>query len=248
MTDDRSPPAIAERIRETIRAGSAPPGSHLGAGELAERFGVSRGPVREALRLLESAGLVRIVPQKGAFVVAPGDEEVRELLSIREVLFAALAQRCTERMTPVDLANLTRAVDDLAALAAKPDCSARDFQRMTDRFVARMYRIAALPRLVRMIQDLSSGPGEIWGHLAVATREMRLADLRGYQRLLRAIRSRDAQTAFETARAMHAEGVARAIELNEIIRAPGSQTAVPLKRSRRRLGAVGSQRASGGTR
>jgi DNA-binding GntR family transcriptional regulator len=241
MTDDRSPPVIAERIRDAIRAGSIPSGSHLGAAEVAEQFGVSRGPVREALRLLESAGLVRIVPQKGAFVVAPGDDEVRELLSIREVLFAALAQRCTERATAADLAALARAVDDLAALAAKSDCTAREFQRMTDRFVARMYRIASMPRLIRMIQDLSSGPGETWGHLAVATREMRLAELRAYQRLLRAIRSRDAQAAFETARAMHSEGVTRAIELNQIIRSPGTGAPLELKRSRRR-GAAGLPR------
>jgi DNA-binding GntR family transcriptional regulator len=237
MTDDRSPPVIAERIRDAIRSGSIPSGSHLGAAELAEQFGVSRGPVREALRLLESAGLVRIVPQKGAFVVAPGDDEVRELLSIREVLFAALAQRCAGRVSPADLAALSGVVADLTTLAGKPDCTAREFQRMTDRFVARMYRIAAVPRLIRMIQDLSSGPGETWGHLAVATRDMRLAELRAYQRLLRAIRSRDPKAAFEAAREMHCEGVTRAIELNEVIRSPGAAAPVELKRSRRRGGA-----------
>jgi DNA-binding FadR family transcriptional regulator len=104
-----------------------------------------------------------------------------------------------------------------------------------------MYRIASMPRLIRMIQDLSSGPGETWGHLAVATREMRLAELRAYQRLLRAIRSRDAQAAFETARAMHSEGVTRAIELNQVIRSPGTGAPLELKRSRRR-GAAGLQR------
>lgn len=244
MKDDRSPPAIAERIREAIRAGSVPPGSHLGAAELAEQFGVSRGPVREALRLLESAGLVRIVPQKGAFVVAPGDGEVRELLSIREVLFAALAQRCSERVTASDITALAGAIDDLAELAARSDCSAREFQRLTVRFVARMCRIAAMPRLARMIQDLSSGPGEIWGHLAVATREMRLADLRGYQRLLRAIRSRDGEAAFAAARAMHAEGVSRAIELNQVLRSPAAGTAAELKRGRRRRVAGGLQRVT----
>lgn len=242
VEEDRSPPAIAERLRDLIRVGVLGPGAHLSAGELAERFGVSRGPVREALRLLESAGLVRILPQKGAFVVALGDEEVRELLSIREVLFAALAQRCAERSTPGDREMLSSAVKDLADMAARPSCGAREFQRATDGVVSRMYRIAAAPRLARMIQDLSSGPAAIYGHLAVATRDMRLADLRGYERLMAAISAGDGSRAFAAGRMMHAEGVERAFELDSVMpkAAPSSQA---LKgRRQRRYVTSGSER------
>jgi DNA-binding GntR family transcriptional regulator len=230
--DDRSPPVIAEKIRESIRSGALQPGSHLGAAALAEQFGVSRGPVREALRLLESAGLVRIVPQKGAFVIALGDADLRELFFVREVLYAALAERCAQRMSPADLAMVERAVSELAALADDPDCSPTVFQRMADRVVAKLYRISGMPRLSRMIQDLSAGPAEVWGHLSVATREMRLADLKGFQRLLKALKDGDAAASFAAARTMHAGGVARAIELNDVIRHPAA-TPAPLKRSRR---------------
>lgn len=232
MEADRSPPIIAEQIRESIRAGALPPGSHLGAAALAERFGVSRGPVREALRLLESAGLVRIVPQKGAFVVALGDADLRELFLMREVLYAALAERCAQRASAADLAVVERAVAELAALAADPECSPIAFQRMADRVVAKLYRISGMPRLSRMIQDLSAGPAEVWGHLSVATRDMRIADLRGFQRLLKTLKDGDPAAAFAAARTMHAVGVARAIELNDVIRHPAAEPA-PLKRSRR---------------
>jgi len=234
MEDDRSPPVIAERIRETIRTGALPPGSHLGAGELAERFGISRGPVREALRLLESTGLVRIVPQKGAFVVALGDDDLRELLTMREVLYASLAEHCAEKASAADLASLKQALVKIAALATRPECTPREFQLMTDRFVARLYRIAGLPRITRMIQDLSAGPAEVWGHLALATREMRLAELRGYQRLYKAIASADRASTFEAARRMHAEGVARATELSRVMQSSAARTPLELKRSRRR--------------
>lgn len=233
MADDRSPPQIAEQIRESIRGGSLPPGSHLSALELAERFGVSRGPVREALRLLESTGLVKIVPQKGAFVIALGDDEVREVLQLREVLFALLAEHCAARASAADLVNLKRVVVKIAALATRADCSPRDFQRMTDRFVAKMYRIVPMPRLARAIQDLSAGPAEIWGHLAVATREMRHIELRGYQQLFKAIQSGDGAAAFAAARRMHADGVERALELNRVTQSAGSAP-VELKRTRRR--------------
>lgn len=231
---DRSPPQIAEEIRALIRVGSARPGDHLSAIELASRFGVSRGPVREALRLLESAGLVRIVPQKGAFVVALNDAEIKELLSIREVLFALLAERCGERASSSDLAGLERAVADLEALAAKPDCSAREFQVATDKLVARLYKISGMPQLNQLIQNLSSGPAELFGHLAVATRDMRQADLRGYQRLLKAIQSRQSGTVFNAARAMHAEGVKRAVELSEVLPRSASESSAVLKGRRRR--------------
>lgn len=233
MEDDRSPPQIAEQIRESIRGGGLPPGSHLGAGELAERFGVSRGPVREALRLLESTGLVRIVPQKGAFVIALGDDEVREVLQLREVLFALLAERCAEHASAADLVDLKRVMVKIAALAARADGGPRDFQRMTERFVAKMYRIAQLPRLTRALQDLSAGPVEIWGHLAVATGEMRHIELRGYQRLFETIRSGDGGSAFAAARRMHADGVARALELNRVTQATRGAP-IELKRTRRR--------------
>ena len=230
---DRSPPQIAERVRESIRSGGLPPGAHLGAGELADRFGVSRGPVREALRLLESTGLVRIVPQKGAFVIALGDDEVREVLRLREVLFALLAEHCAARATAGDLADLEALLDRIAALATRADCTPRDFQRVTERFVAKMCRIAPMPRLTRALQDLSAGPAEIWGHLAVATRQARRIELRGYQQLFKAIGSGDGAAAFAGARRMHAAGVSRALELNRVTQATGGAP-IELKRTRRR--------------
>lgn len=231
---DRSPPVIADEIRALIRAGVARPGDHLSAIELASRFAVSRGPVREALRLLEAAGLVRIVPQKGAFVVALDDREITDLLSIRGVLFALLAERCSERASSADLSRLERAVAHLEALSAKPDCNAREFQAATDRFVAQLYRISGMPGLNLMIQNISSGPVELFGHLAVATRDMRLADLRGYQSLMKAMQSRQSGAVFNAARAMHAEGVKRAVELSAVLPRAAPQAPAVLKGRRRR--------------
>lgn len=231
---DRSPPVIAEQLRDLIRRGQCPPGSHLSAIELAERYGVSRGPVREALRLLESAGLVRIVPQKGAFVVALNDAEVKEQLAIREVLFGLLAEACAERAGPADLQALGRAVADLETMAKSADCTARAFQAATDRFVARLYRLADMPQLTRLIQNLSSGAADLFGHLAVATREMRMADVRGYQRLLKAMQAGSSGAVFQAARAMHAQGVERAFELNALMPKAASDAPIVLRGRRRR--------------
>ncbi|MCA3080330.1 MAG: GntR family transcriptional regulator [Aquidulcibacter sp.] len=213
--DDRSPPSLARKIRWMIQSGEALPGSHLGTVELAERFGVSRGPLREALRLLESSGLVKIVPQRGAFVIRPDDCEVQDLLSVREVLFALLAERCAKAATPTSIMALRRELEELEEIARCPETTPRRFQVATYRYVAQMNVIVGSGRLAQSIRDLSIGAAELYGYMAIATRDMRLKDLKGYQKLFKLIANGDASAAFLHARAMHSQGVARAMELSK---------------------------------
>lgn len=234
LKDGRSPVVIADRIRALIQAGSVGAGTHLGTVELAEQFGVSRGPVREALRLLESAGLVRVIPRKGAFVAALGDAEVRDVMAIREVLFALLAERCARNPSREDLLKLSQALSDLEALARNADCTPRMFQVGTYKFVSVMYRMAGTPRLSEAIRDLSMGAAEVYGHLAMATRDMRQTEVAGYQQLKRAIESRDPSAAFDAARDMHRKGVQRATELNDLLPRPMQGDVVLFKGKRRR--------------
>jgi DNA-binding GntR family transcriptional regulator len=232
--DGRSPVVIAERIRGLIQTGSVGAGTHLGTVELAAQFGVSRGPVREALRLLESAGLVRVIPRKGAFVAALGDAEVRDVMAIREVLFALLAEQCARKPAREDLAKLAQASSELESLARNPDCTPRAFQLGTYKFVSVMYKMAAMPRLSEAIRDLSVGAAEVYGHLAMATRDMRQTEVQGYQLLRRAIESQDPSAAFNAAREMHGKGVRRATELNELLPRPFHGGTVQFRGKRRR--------------
>lgn len=228
---------IAERIRGLIQSGAVGAGTHLGTVELAERFGVSRGPVREALRLLESAGLVRVIPRKGAFVAALGDAEVRDVMAIREVLFALLAEQCARAPSREDLLRLGQAQSELEALVRNADCTPRMFQSATYKFVSVMYRMAGRPRLSQAIKDLSVGAAEVYGHLAMATRDMRQTEANGYLQLKRAIENRDMSGAFSAARDMHRKGVQRATELNELLprRSSGDEVLFKGKRRRRKI-------------
>ena len=74
---------VFEQIERAIVVGEFAPGSRLGEETLAERFGVSRGPLREALRQLEGRGLVVRLPHAGVRVVALGHEDLIELYEIR---------------------------------------------------------------------------------------------------------------------------------------------------------------------
>jgi DNA-binding GntR family transcriptional regulator len=74
---------VAETLRNEITYGRIAPGSALRQEELAERFAVSRIPIREALRELERDGLVRVLPNRGAFVVRLSADEILEITNLR---------------------------------------------------------------------------------------------------------------------------------------------------------------------
>jgi DNA-binding GntR family transcriptional regulator len=77
---------IARDIRELISRGTLWPGVHLGQSELAERFGVSRVPVREALKLLDAEGIVFHDPNRGFFIAHISSNEARQLYRMRHLL------------------------------------------------------------------------------------------------------------------------------------------------------------------
>lgn len=78
--------SLADRLRAEIDEGAWAPGAALRQDELAERFGASRIPVREALQMLQAQGLVTIAPNRGAFVVALDADEVEEIFDMRVML------------------------------------------------------------------------------------------------------------------------------------------------------------------
>ena len=76
------------------------PGRKINENQLAVRFGTSRGPIREALRTLEGAGLVETIPNRGAFVRSMSVDEVREIYEVRAALFALAGRLVAERAVP----------------------------------------------------------------------------------------------------------------------------------------------------
>ena len=87
------PAQIAVQIGRAIVDGEFQPGQKLREVDLAQSFGVSRASVREALRMVESEGLVTILPQRGAQVTALTVEELQDVFDIRATLMGMVAQR-----------------------------------------------------------------------------------------------------------------------------------------------------------
>lgn len=94
---------VADAIREMITSGQLAQGERLFEDRLADQLGVSRNPVREAIRALEGTGLVEVVPRRGAYVSALEPEKARQLLELRSVIEAYAAELAARHRTADDL-------------------------------------------------------------------------------------------------------------------------------------------------
>jgi DNA-binding GntR family transcriptional regulator len=99
-----------ERIRELVLSGEIAPGARLAQVELAERLGISRTPVREALRRLSAEGLVDFSPNRGFRAADLGLDAVLRRLEVRLLLEPGIARLAAERRTDADLAALRSAI------------------------------------------------------------------------------------------------------------------------------------------
>src|SRR3954451_5129577 len=110
---------VADWLAQRIISGESAPGERLTEPRLAELAGVSRSPVREALRILEGEGLVEITPRHGARVTHVGVRDARELYECRLLLEPRCAYEAVAAITPDGVAELERI--RAAMEAAAPD-------------------------------------------------------------------------------------------------------------------------------
>lgn len=142
--------AVAAGLRAAIVGGRLRAGQKLNLDELARQFGVSRMPVRDALKLLESEGLVRIYPYRGIEVSTLNPDDIDELFGLREVLEQTAAARAIERLTP-------DALDRMESLLRQMDGLGDDDDRwlaLNAEFHAVLNDACGWPRLVEMIGQL----------------------------------------------------------------------------------------------
>lgn len=102
---------VLEELRRRIVNGDYPPGQRLTEERLAADFGVSRNPVREALRIVEADGLVTLIPRRGAVVATPDVSTVADLFAVRSNLETIAARMAAERATTRDVADLRSLLD-----------------------------------------------------------------------------------------------------------------------------------------
>lgn len=111
------PAQIAQEVRKLINRGQLPPGLQLRQSDLADRFGISRVPVREALKLLAAEGIIEHDPNRGFFVAPLSTDEARQLYRMRHLLEAELLSS-VEWPTPAQLKQFRAMLVELDELLA----------------------------------------------------------------------------------------------------------------------------------
>lgn len=143
---------ILETIRESILKGSLKPGEKVAEPELAERFGISRTPIREAFRQLESEGYLTVIPRRGAVVTELSERDVAEFYAIKSILEGYAARLAAKKLDPKDIEKLEQINLRLEQLAAEGDV--KNFYRVHNEFHDLFIRASGNEKLAELINQV----------------------------------------------------------------------------------------------
>ncbi len=142
------PDEIAVALRRALRERAIPPGQAINQDELAREFGVSRIPLREALRTLVGEGLIIMRPGLGAVVTELQASEVRELYGLRLQLEPPLAAPIVDHVRRRDIADLAALVSTMTELAPE---QSEEWSGLNYRFQRRLYELSDQKHAVRLV-------------------------------------------------------------------------------------------------
>ena len=184
--------AAVEHLRSLILSGQLAPGQRLLQEELAEKLGISRTPIREALQQLASEGLVNISSYKGASVAEFSGSDLVEIYSVRIALESYAASLATQNITDADLEQLEVLMKEMGRAFQN-----KDFDLLLEahhQLHANIYAIAGRQRLFESIVqylDLSSR----YQRLALSVGRGANDPIKEHTDILETLRSRDAEAA-----------------------------------------------------
>jgi len=209
---------VQHEIERLIMAGALTPGTKLNEIEVAGRLGVSRGPVREAFRALEEAGLLRTEKNRGVFVRVISLEEAEEIYTLRGVLDEFVARTLAESITSAQLIRLRESVEAMHIAVEAGDSEA--YYRLNLAFHDALVEMAGNRKLIetyrRLIRELS-----LFRHEALTgDTSAPPQSAREHRDIVSAIASRDPEHAAQVTREHLSRGRARIREA--LARAPGA--------------------------
>lgn len=198
---------VYQSLKEEILQVGRQPGELLLESELAERYGISKTPVREALRLLVQDGWVTVLPRKGYIVQPLILPDVREVFLLREMIEPGLAAEAAKRINAARVAELQELVKSQVDAGNDIDTALRAAQR----FHLAIAEEAGINRGVRMISTLLDEVRRLHHFMPnVEDHITSTAEIRAHEDLVDALSRHDAATASELMRE-HLSEVARAM-------------------------------------
>jgi len=192
---------VYDDLREAIIGGEYTPGERLRTEALAERFGTSRTPVREALVLLEGDGLVELEPRRGAVVRSFDAADLVDLYEVRAILEARAAQLAALRLTREDLDALDATCDRAESMAGSGKIAIETLIASNDEFHRIIVEASGSARLTAALRTVAGIPrpfkAAFWKNSAERTRS-----LSAHREIVAALHSGSAERA-ESAMRLH---------------------------------------------
>jgi DNA-binding GntR family transcriptional regulator len=200
---------IAGAVMRQILEGDYQLGERIKEQDLAERFRVSRGPVRDALRILAGDGIVEILPNRGARVTRLTVEEVSEMFDIREALYGVCVRLIAARRTPSILTKLEEGIARLEAAEAADDTIA--YTQASFELGVMTASSCGNSRLADILLSLARQTSR-YTQLGLQTAKRRRRSLNIWKQLYRAVAKGDADTAAAKVQTLVAESRTAAID------------------------------------
>lgn len=213
---------VAQELARSIERGEYLPGQRLKEQELADRFSLSRAPIREALRLLESQGLAVIEQMRGARVARPDEASFHETLLIREALSSVVAQLAAENNTPEAKPKKVRFLEQARKLAeqAKMDADIQTVYAGLRGNTRMLSEITLSTRAQTMLQAVGAGR-EAFQVYALQSKTRRIEAAETWVKLAEAVLSGDALKASNTMRMLYRGSMKFMTEANAVEQASG---------------------------
>lgn len=143
---------VFNTLRQAILRGELEPGERLPEIQLADKLGVSRTPIREAIRKLELEGLVIMIPRKGAVVAEITEKSLRDVLEVRRALEELSVKLACEKIQEEELEELKVAAKEFESALKTGDVTA--FAEADVRFHDIIYRTTDNQRLIQLLYNL----------------------------------------------------------------------------------------------
>ncbi|MFQ5736392.1 MAG: GntR family transcriptional regulator [Thermodesulfobacteriota bacterium] len=143
---------IVDFIKDSVVTGRLKPGERVPEQEIAENLGISRTPIREAFRQLESEGFISVTPRKGAVVSPITDKDVSEFYTIKSLLEGFAAKTACEKLTPKEIKRLESLNAQMARCAEKNDV--KGFFRLDNQFHDTFLKACGNEKLCVLVYNL----------------------------------------------------------------------------------------------
>jgi DNA-binding GntR family transcriptional regulator len=203
--------AVVDRIRDMIVSGELKPGDRLRQDELAETFGVSTMPIREALRQLQAEGLVAFQPRRGAAVAALSVAEYEEIYRIREALEILACGWAAEDFDRIPIDDLRKLLAEIEQAESHPEDVYPRLQLVREFFFT-VFEASEKDHLLRMLSSLWDMSQQYRRYFS-SIPEIVPQRLANYRRVLRACEDRDSQELVDAVRTIHDFGRSTRVEL-----------------------------------